>query len=249
MLYLLRLRQATSEIQARAAERLVERERIARELHDTLLQGFSGLALRFQAVLKQIPDRGPARQMMEKALDRVDEVLLEGRNRVRELRAETIHGHELSRSLMSCGEELAEHKPIIFSLSVAGTPQLLNPIVFDEGYRIGREVLTNAFQHSNASKIDAEIIYDRASFRLRVRDDGCGMDQSILNNGRPGHWGLAGIRERADNIGSHLNISSKPGCGTEFELIIPARIAYQTRCDKSGWHWVKRIRNLRDPRT
>jgi signal transduction histidine kinase len=150
---------------------------------------------------------------------------------------------------MSCGEELAEHKPIIFSLSVAGTPQLLNPIVFDEGYRIGREVLTNAFQHSNASKIDAEIIYDRASFRLRVRDDGCGMDQSILNNGRPGHWGLAGIRERADNIGSHLNISSKPGCGTEFELIIPARIAYQTRCDKSGWHWVKRIRNLRDPRT
>ena len=132
MLYLSRLRQATAEVQARLGERLVERERIARELHDTLLQGFSGLALRFQAVLKQIPEQGPARRMMEKALDSLDEVLLEGRNRVRDLRDEKMPGHELSQLLLACDEEFAQHKSINFTLAVVGAIQPLNPVVRDE---------------------------------------------------------------------------------------------------------------------
>ncbi len=243
MLYLSRLRQATAEVQARLGERLVERERIARELHDTLLQGFSGLALRFQAVLKQIPEQGPARQMMEKALDSLDEVLLEGRNRVRDLRDETIPGHELSQLLLACGDELAHDKSIVFTLAVVGTVQPLNPVVRDETYRIGRELLTNAFQHSDAGKIESEITYDRVGVCLRVRDDGRGMDQTVLDNGRPGHWGLAGIRERAYNIGSRLNIWSKPGSGTEVELKIPAKIAYQMPPEKSRRRWIKPARS------
>lgn len=241
VVYLSRLRQATEAVQARLGERLVERERIARELHDTLLQGFSGLALRFQAVLKQIPDQTPAHQMMEKALERVDEVLLEGRNRVRELRAEAIPGHELPRLLMSCGEELSQFKPTIFSLTVEGTAQPLNPVVVDEGYWIGRELLTNAFQHSGAAKIESEIIYERGGFHLRVRDDGCGMDQKMLSEGRPGHWGITGIRERAQNIGGKLSIWSKAGHGTEVELMVPATIAYQQPPGRLRWHLIKFI--------
>jgi signal transduction histidine kinase len=243
MVYLSRLRQARAEVQARLGERLVERERIARELHDTLLQGFSGLALRFQAVLKQIPEQVPARQMMEKALDSLDQVLLEGRNRVRDLRDETVPGHELSQLLLACGDELAHDKPVIFTLAVVGTVQPLNPVVRDEAYRIGRELLTNAFQHSDAAKIELEITYDRVGVCLRVRDDGRGMDQTVLDNGRPGHWGLAGIRERAYHIGSRLNIWSKPGSGTEVELMIPAKIAYQMPPEKSRGRWIKSTRS------
>ena len=113
----------------------------------------------------------------------------------------------------------------------------------DETYRIGRELLTNAFQHSDAAKIELEITYDRVGVCLRVRDDGCGMDQTILDNGRPGHWGLAGIRERAYNIGSRFNIWSKPGSGTEVELIIPAKIAYEMPPGKSHLGWVKPARS------
>ena len=239
--YLLRMRQAVAEVQARLDERLAERERIARELHDTLLQGFSGLALRFQAVLKRLPE-GQARQMMEKALDRMDDVLLEGRDRVRKLRAEPSASHDLSKLLMSCGEELAQDQPATFCLAVVGRIEALNPLVFEESYRIGRELLINAFQHSKASRIESEIGYEQAAFRLIVRDDGCGMDENILNNGRPGHWGLVGVRERTDTIGGKLSIWSKPGLGTEFELVIPAAIAYQTRTNRSGVKLLKMVR-------
>lgn len=227
-LYVFRLRQVVAENQARLDERLIERERIARELHDTLLQGFNSLALHFQAVLNQLPE-GPARQTMERALDRVDDVLLEGRDRVRKLRAESEAERDLSQLLISCGEELAQNRSVNFSVAVVGNVQQLNPVVFEESLQIGKELLINAAKHSNAPNIEAEITYERQAFRLRVRDDGCGMDETLLNNGRPGHWGLAGIRERAGTLGGRLSVWSRPGAGTEFEIVIPAAIAYQTK--------------------
>ncbi len=227
-LYLLRMRQVTEQIHGRLNERLAERERIARELHDTLLQGFQGLVLRFQAVMKQLPQEGSARAMMEKALDRADEVLLEGRQRVKDLRSETTALNDLGETLKSYGAELANDGAVAFTLALVGMPKPLDAIVADESYRIGREALNNAFRHSHAAKIEVEITYDRATLRVRVRDDGIGMDQGVLSNGRPGHWGLSGMRERAERIGGELSIWSNHGVGTEIDLTVPGKLAYST---------------------
>jgi signal transduction histidine kinase/ligand-binding sensor domain-containing protein len=246
-LYLLRLRQLTAQVQGRLSERLVERERIARELHDTLLQSFQGLVLRFQGVLNHLPDHEPARQVMERALDRADEVLIEGRLRVRDLRPESATVNELPAALAICGEELAQDHEIHFSLAVVGEPRSLNPVVLDEAYGIGREALINAFHHSLASKIETEITYDYARLRLRIRDDGDGIDQKILASGRTGHWGLSGMRERTQTIGGQLNIWSSPGLGTEVDLTVPATIAYGDTRKRTNWSWI--VRAIRRRRT
>jgi signal transduction histidine kinase len=240
-LYLFRLKQATAQIRVRLGERLVERERIARELHDTLLQGFNGLVLHFEAVMKQVTGNEPAQQMMKKALERADQVLLEARLRVRDLRSETTDANELAESLRSCGEEFSHHGAVSFRVEVVGTPRPLDPIAYDEAYRIGREAILNAFQHSLGSKIEAEITYDRDSLRLTIRDDGCGIEPGILSDGRAGHWGLSGLRERAENINGHLRIVSQPEAGTEVDLVVPASVAYPKDSPKLSVPWFKRV--------
>jgi signal transduction histidine kinase len=133
------------------------------------------------------------------------------------------------------GAELAKGSSIRFNLSVEGTPRPLDPIVREEGLRIANEALTNAFRHAHATNIQAEIIYHRAELRLRFRDDGCGMDASILKAGRPDHWGLPGMRERAHKIRARFEVWSRHGAGTEIELRVPARIAYVR--DGRRWSW------------
>jgi signal transduction histidine kinase/ligand-binding sensor domain-containing protein len=239
LLYVLRLKQATAQIQQRIGTRLEERERIARELHDTLLQGFQGLMLRFQAVMKVLPDHGPARTMMEQVLDRADEVLLEGRQRVRDLREEGLNGNELSQALTRCGEELSQEQTSSFRLSVLGTPQPLDPIVFNDVNRIAKEALVNAFQHAKAARIEVELAYSDVCVCLRIRDDGTGIDPVVLNSGKTGHWGLSGMRERAEKIGAQLKIWSQAGAGTEVELTIAARIAYPRIPRGSLWSRIR----------
>ena len=226
LLYLYRLKLVTERIQARLGARLEERERIARELHDTLLQGFQGLVLRFQAVLNVLPKEGPARAMVEKTLDRADEVLLEGRERVQELRVQGTPDNELSENLARYGAELAQDHTARFTLSIVGTAQAIDPIVNNEAFRIAREAMTNAFSHSKGTEIEVELIYDPSRLSLRVRDDGAGIPDEILAKGRSGHWGLSGMRERAEKIGAHVYLWSRPGSGTEVDLTIPARFAY-----------------------
>ena len=236
LFYLLRLNQATERVQQRLGARLEERERIARELHDTLLQGFQGLMLRFQAVLKTtMSDPGSAHQMMEKALDRADGVLAEGRSRVRDLREEGLAGSELSEALTRYGEELSIDHTARFSLSVLGSLRPLDPTVFNEAARISREALTNAFKHGNASNIEAELTYGGSSVCLRIRDNGAGIDPLVVNGGKAGHWGLSGMRERAQKIGAQLSIWSQSGAGTEIELTIPARVAYPRTGKPALW--------------
>ena len=140
-------------------------------------------------------------------------------------------GRDLPHNLKYCGEELAQDRATL-SRSVVGTPSS-DPAVCSDAYRIGREALVNAFQHSEAEKIETEITYDHAGVRLTVRDDGCGLDQAILERGRDGHWGLIGMRERAQKIGAQLNIWSRSCAGTEVELTIPAKVAYLDR-DKAS---------------
>jgi signal transduction histidine kinase len=232
----LRLRRAAAVLNARLGERMAERERIARELHDTLLQGIQGVMWRFQAGAAQIPVGEPARQLIESALDRADEVIVEGRDRVKGLRtAEEKYG-DLSETFAMMSAELAKEHAIPFQITLQGTPQALNPIVCDDAYQIAREALVNAFRHSLAQKIETEITFARTELRLRVRDNGCGVDSKILEDGgRPGHWGMRGMRERARKIGARLDIWSRPGNGTEVDLRIPASIAY--RGGAKGWRW------------
>jgi signal transduction histidine kinase len=244
LLYLLRLKRATAQVQQRLGARLEERTRIARELHDTLLQGFQGLILRFHAATKTIPQDHPARNLLESTLDRADEVLLEGRERVRDLRQDEISANELPHMLAACGQELGRDNAIRFSLSVLGTQQPLDPTVGYEACRIGREALTNAFQHSKSSKIEVEITYDHRHVGLRIRDDGVGISHDVLHRGRVGHWGLAGMRERTQKIGGQLKIWSQVGAGTEVELTIPASIAYPLSSSRLRWRWIKRLVRL-----
>jgi signal transduction histidine kinase/ligand-binding sensor domain-containing protein len=235
--HLFRLQRATAQVQARLEERLEERGRIARELHDTLIQSVDGLMLYLQAAIDE-PDREHSHQMLEKALDRADEALAEGRERVHTLRAEATTAHDLLQALSSYGEERAEDHAIEFSVTLVGNPRPLDPLVRDEAFRIGREALANAFQHSGASKIEVELTYDRNEIHLRIRDDGSGIDPRIVETGKPGHWGLSGMRERANQVGADLNIWSRPNAGTEIDLTIPARVAYQRRFRVFSLSWI-----------
>jgi len=240
-LYLIRLRQMAAEIRARIEERLGERERIARELHDTLLQGVQGLILRFQAVAERIPASEPARQMIEKALDRADEVLVQGRDRVKNLRL-TAQMKTLREALTDDIKDLAVSKGVEFSVIVEGELRELNPLVRDEAYWIGHEALVNALHHAGAKHIEVEIANDPSQLRLRIRDDGCGIDSKILEaGGKPGHWGMRGMRERAAKIGAHLETWSQPGAGTEVELRIPGSVAYNAQGNGSPWRRLSQL--------
>src|SRR5262249_29984204 len=224
--YRFRVRQLAHTYNLRLEERVAERTRIARELHDTLLQGFQGITLRMQGVSKNIAIQDPIRKKMEEALDRADEVLREARHRVRNLRRRTTDENELADRLTKCGQEVSKDQAATFTLAVVGEPQVLESTAQDEAYRIAAEALTNAFRHASASKIEVEVTYDSSALRIRVRDDGRGIDNAVLSNGQPDHWGLTGMRERARAIRAELKIWSRKAAGTEVELAVPASIAY-----------------------
>jgi signal transduction histidine kinase/ligand-binding sensor domain-containing protein len=228
-LYRFRLRRLAREFSMRLDERVTERSRIARELHDTLLQSVQGLILKIDAIAKRIPPTDPTRQDIEKTLDFADQVLAEGRDRVRDLRALTVGFGELPKAFQQVVEEAAPNRAPAFKTIVEGTVLELHPIIRQETYSIGREALVNSLTHSEARNIEVEIIYDSHEFRLRVRDDGRGIDPNVLKKGgRADHWGLQGMRERAHRIGGKLDLWSRPGSGTELELTVPAAMAYRS---------------------
>jgi signal transduction histidine kinase len=246
LLYFLRLKQATQRVQATTEARLAERERIARDLHDTLLQSVQGLVLKIHAVTKRIPDSDPVRQDIERALDYADQVLMEIRDRVSNLRTTG----PLIRDLPAAFRQIADHTShdpkMIVETVVEGTPRELHPLVLEEVFAVGREALINALSHSAGQHVEVEITYDARQFRLRVRDDGRGIDSAILEKGgRNNHWGLNGMRERASKIGGQLQLWSRPGNGTETELTVPAGTAYRTE-PKSKKFWLRRSSDADD---
>jgi signal transduction histidine kinase len=226
--YRLRLRQLARQLDLRFEERLAERSRIARELHDTLLQSFQGAVLRFRAVTYMLPDRpAEARATLENAIDQARQAIVEGRDAVQGLRSPAVATDDIAVALATLAETLsADHggqSPPLFHVNVEGTPRDLPPIVQDEVYRIAGEALRNAFRHARASRIEVEIRYDQHRFRLRVRDDGKGIDAAA---GSEGHFGMAGMNERAKLLGGTLSVWSELDSGTEAELTIPASVAY-----------------------
>ena len=233
--YEFRVRQLQREFSMATEARLNERTRIARELHDTLLQSVQGLMFSFQAARNLLPERTEeAIRTLDHAIRKGDDAIAEGRDAIQGLRADPALASNLEDLLTAAGKELAsspraEGEPPAFQVTLEGARQPLSPLLQDEVYRIAREILRNAFQHAHASRIEAEVAYDSQFLRLRIRDNGKGIDRQVLEQGsRPGHWGLPGVRERAKRIGAQVKLWSEPGAGTEAELTVPARIAYLT---------------------
>jgi signal transduction histidine kinase/ligand-binding sensor domain-containing protein len=224
MLYRMRLKQLERRFNLALEARVDERTRIARELHDTLLQSFQGLMLRLQLVDDLLP-QGRAKEQLEQSLERADEAIAEGRTAVYALRSSTMAANDLTGALTTLGEELSTPETA-FHVVVEGPARELHPVIRDEFYRIAREALRNAFSHARAHHIEVEITYGERLFRLRIRDDGGGIPAEIVETGRAGHYGLRGMRERARQIGSKLEIWSGAGRGTEIDLRVPGSIAY-----------------------
>ena len=243
--YQLRVRQLAHQFNMRLEERVGDRTRIARDLHDTLLQSFQGLLLRFQATLNLLPERPvEARNLLEDAVDHASRAITEGRDAITGLRMSTVEKNDLAQAIRTIGEELAcsgnnQWFPK-FEVVVEGSSRNLHPILRDEVYRLATEGLRNAFKHSAARTVEVEIHYDEKNFRLRIRDDGKGIDNEVLRGqGREGHYGLHGMRERAKLVGGKLTIWTELDSGTEIELVIPGAKAY-ARPTQSFWHFGKR---------
>jgi signal transduction histidine kinase/ligand-binding sensor domain-containing protein len=238
-LYRLRLHQLERQFNVRLEERVNERTRIARDLHDTLLQSFHGLLLRFQTVSYLLP-AGEAKQRLDGTIDQAAEAITEGRDAVQGLRSSTVETTDLAVAIRTLGEELAisesGRNPAALRVGVEGTPRSLDPVVRDEVYRLAGEALRNAFQHAQARQIEMEIRYDDRKFRVRIRDDGKGIDPKILGaGGRAGHYGLHGMRERAKLMRGKLVVWSQVDSGTEVELSIPASTAYVPPARQRSW--------------
>jgi signal transduction histidine kinase len=221
--------------------RVNERTRIARDLHDTLLQSIQGLMLHFQTGIDLLPERPvEARKKLETALDHADQAIAEGRDAVQGLRSSAVETNDLVPAVRALVEELRADKTnqdsVDFQVKVEGAPRNLDPILRDEVYRIAAEALRNAFRHAHAQRIEVEILYGEPWLRLRVRDDGKGIDPKFLGaDGRAGHYGLHGMRERAKLVGGKLAVWSRPDSGTEVELSIPASTAYATSSRRRSW--------------
>ncbi len=227
------VRQVTARLDMQFQERLSERTRIARELHDTLLQSLQGLMLHFQRARNLLPSSpDESIRSLDLALDRADRALIEGRDAIQEIRAPSAELADLPEVIRALGNELVNangaETQATFDVVVEGTPKRLRPGPRDEIYGIAREALRNAFRHARASRIEAEITYGDRLLRMRIRDNGQGIDSTVLaQGGLAGHWGLVGMRERAKRIGVRLEIWSREGAGTEVEVSAPWSIAYE----------------------
>jgi len=231
-LYQLRLRYLKHQFNIGLEARVGERTRIARDLHDTLLQSFQAVLLKFSTVkyvMRSRPDE--AEETLERIIEEARAAVTEGRDAVQGLRSSTVLANDLARAITTFAEGIAadhagQNCPE-FRLLVEGKSRDLPPLVREEVYQIASESLRNAFRHAQAQRIEVEVRYDPRQFRLRVVDNGKGIDPAVLNaGGRAGHHGLPGLQERAQVAGGKLSVFSRLDSGTEIELTIPASIAY-----------------------
>ncbi len=238
-LHFTRLHRIKREFSANLEGRVDERTRVARELHDTLLQSFQGALIEFQAARNMFSGgRAEAARTFDSAMAAAQQAIVEGRDAIHGLRKAAGPQPRLEDLLKTTADELAVTQisdTPEFRVTVEGQAQTLSPVIQDEVFRIGREALRNAFLHARASRIEAEIRYSSRLVRLRIRDDGVGIDASVLQEGRTGHYGLQGMRERAKKIGARLMFWSQAGAGTEVEVALPSRIAYAKSNDRHRW--------------
>lgn len=244
-LYRYHLHRVRTQLNLRFEERLAERTRIAQDLHDTLLQGVVSASMQLHVANSHLAPDSPAKPMVGRVMELMGKVIEEGRDAVRGLRSAAENADNLETSFSEVGKQLATHGPRDYRVIVEGTHRPLHPIIRDEVYRIGREAVVNAFRHSQGNKVEVELEYSPKHLRVLVRDDGAGIDPNVLQSGRDGHWGLAGMRERAESIGAQLRVWSGARAGTEVELSIPGHIAF-VPAPSTRWFnrtgWFKRLR-------
>lgn len=228
MFFQWRMGRLRERLQASLRDRIAERERIARELHDTLLQGVQGLILTFQSAARQVPADLPARNQLERAIDRAEAVVVEARDRVRSLRISA--GGDLMTTLKEMTDSMRSDQSTEVITTAVGRPIDLHPLVADEVERIVVEALFNAHRHAQASRIEVIVAFESKRLRINIRDNGIGIEPAVLDvGGRDGHFGLAGMRERARKIRASLTIRSSPGAGADIELVAPGAVAYARR--------------------
>jgi len=236
-LYRLRLRQATARLKVRFDERLAERTRIARELHDTLLQTVQGSKFVADDALEKSNDSVPVhvRQALERLSKWLGQATQEGRAAVNSLRTSSMDTNDLAEGLRRATEECVIDRSMTVEYSVTGGPRDMHPIARDEIYRIGYEAIRNACEHASASELDVHLNY-ADDLTLQINDNGGGIEPAIVSKGKAGHFGLQGMRERAERIGSKLTLISSPNAGTTITLVVPGNVIYRkksaTRLDK-----------------
>jgi signal transduction histidine kinase len=216
---------SATNLDVRAEDWLAERTRIAQELHDTLLQDFLSVSTQLRAAVERLPANcAGAKPRFDTLLQAMDRVLDDGRRAVQGLRSSQECFPSLGEALAAVPNDLGLLSAVGFQVVVEGRQRDLSGGVRDELYRVGREAIINAFRHSRAKHIETEIGYRSSELRIAVRDNGCGIDPQALQ--RNGHWGLQGMRERAERIGARLRILSRVALGTEVELSVPNRVAF-----------------------
>jgi signal transduction histidine kinase len=230
-----RMRHVLRQVNLRFEERLAERTRIAQELHDTLLQGFMSASMQLHLALGALPEASPEKTHLARVLAMMRQVIEEGRQALQGLRSDRGEQDDLEPSFARIRDEMDVPESTAFRVSVEGEVRALNPLIRDEVYRIGREALVNAIRHARAGAIGAVIGFGSRDLRLVVQDDGCGMAPAVLGAGRAGHWGLSGMKERAQRIGARLEIRSREGAGTQVELAVPGSVAFASGPARRGW--------------
>lgn len=206
---------------------MLERARIARELHDTLLQTFLGTSLQLGVVVDNLPPDSQVKSKLDPILQFMKQGIDEGRKAIQDLRSSDPCPLDLVVALSAVRQEVSAQPGVDFRVSVVGQQQPLRSTIQQEVYRLGREALLNAFCHSGAKRIDLELEFADSNLTMRVRDNGRGIEPQVLDTGREGHWGLTGMRERAKRIGRLFKISSSATAGTEVQLSLPTDVAFQ----------------------
>lgn len=246
-IYRIHLLQVTKQLNVRFEERLAERTLIAQELHDTLLQGFLSASMQLDVAVDQLPEGSPTKPRLVRILGLMRQVDQEGRNALRGLRLTNNGSQDIAVALSAINQELKSGDDVGFRVIVEGSPRSLHPIVRDEVYRIGREAVVNAFHHSQAKNITVEVSYLESQLRLLINDDGCGINSEVLQSGRDGHFGLSGMRERAERINARLKVRSRVGSGTEVELSVPSKVAFQMDSSNRRWKWLAKLSGHKAP--
>jgi signal transduction histidine kinase/ligand-binding sensor domain-containing protein len=226
-IYRLRLQRLQAGWNAKLEERLAERTRIAQDLHDELLQSAMGVSLQIELVDSLVEKPPEAKAHLQRALTLSRALLQQGREVLRDLREKTRDASEIAHALSATVQQVRQDGGPSAKLAVEGIPRPVDPLVADDLVQIGRQAIVNAFQHAGAQQIEVYLNYRTTELRLQVKDDGCGMNPHLAESGKPGHYGLIGMRERAQRIGGTLTISSTAGRGTQVTAVIPGRQAFR----------------------
>jgi signal transduction histidine kinase len=238
-IYRLRMHQVTRLLNARFEERLAERTRIAQDLHDTLLQGVLSASMQLHVGVDQLPEDSPGRATLNRVVRLMGQVIDEGRNTLRGLRSSTDSPQDLVAALSKVPQELGGQDGVDFRVVVQGHSLPVRSVIRDDVYSIAREALVNAFRHSQASSVEVEVEYAAKFLIIVIRDNGRGMDPEMLKFGRDGHWGLTGMRERAERIGGKVKVMSRPGSGTQVEFCVPVEIAFGSNASRTASKWFR----------